>query len=119
MSDLSQNIELLEPIAERLRVMGHPLRLVIIASLKNEERCVSDIASLVGLNLATVSYHLKAMERAGLLRSTRRGRRMVYRIEAPMVGEVCLAICHQVESELKSSEKRTETWTRLKSILEL
>jgi ArsR family transcriptional regulator len=93
-------IALLTRIADRLRMMGHPSRLMIIGLLKGGERSVGDIAGTLGLSIASASQHLKALESVGLLAGRRAGRQIFYGIQAPMVSQICDALCAQLESEL-------------------
>ena len=76
--------ELLERMAERLKILAHPHRLRIIEILDLcREAPVLDIMSTLGLQQATVSHHLNTMRRAGLVRAERRGKQVWYSIADP------------------------------------
>ncbi|MBN1394511.1 MAG: winged helix-turn-helix transcriptional regulator [Pirellulales bacterium] len=53
--------------AQLLRVMAHPVRLVILDALCGRPRCVKDINSLVPLEQAHLSQHMGALRKAGLI----------------------------------------------------
>jgi len=57
------------------RALGDPARATILATLArtDEEVCVCDFTSGLGLNQSTVSHHLKLLKDAGLVSSVRRG----------------------------------------------
>lgn len=64
--------------ADRLRALGHVDRLRIVEVLARGPAHVGDIASLLGLSLATVSRHVRALHRAGIVESSRDGNRVLY-----------------------------------------
>lgn len=96
MVDFSDKASEFNAVADRLRAMGHPTRLMILYLLSQESLHVGDIAERLGCSIAVVSYHLKAMERCQLLRSEREGRHVAYVIEWPIAKDLCGAICRQL-----------------------
>jgi ArsR family transcriptional regulator len=53
--------------ARLLRVMAHPVRLMILSALCERPQCVKDINSLVPLVQPHLSQHMAALRRAGLI----------------------------------------------------
>jgi len=53
--------------ADRLRVVGHPARLALLAALADGPRCVTDIHELLGVRQANASQHLAVLRRAQLV----------------------------------------------------
>jgi len=116
---VNSELELLTRIAERLNAMGHPTRLMIIGALKSrQEASVGELAELLQVPLASVSQHLKVMERVGLLRYRRAGRQNYYSVRMQMVTEICDAICHQLEHELEDQSHQCGVFQSLKSRLQ-
>jgi len=73
--------EVLERLADSLRVLAHPDRLKIIEVLEQEETAsVGEIEAALGRPQSVISQHLGRMKRAGLLDSTRCGKNVCYRI---------------------------------------
>jgi ArsR family transcriptional regulator len=68
-----------------LKALAHPVRLAMVEELGSGERCVCELRELVGLDLSTVSRHLKLLADAGLLDSRREGRKVFYSLAAPCV----------------------------------
>ena len=64
---LAEESLVLARLAERLRTIGHPVRIQIIGLIRERERCVGEIAESLDLPTGAISHHLKVMERAGLL----------------------------------------------------
>jgi DNA-binding transcriptional ArsR family regulator len=70
-------------------LFGHPLRVVIFQRLARAPRSAGELAQELPVSRTAVVQHLKRMQRARLVRATREGRRLKYRIDP--VGLVPLA----------------------------
>jgi DNA-binding transcriptional ArsR family regulator len=67
--------------------LGDPTRRRMLRDLAAGERSVGELASPFEISLAAASKHIKALERAGLVRRDVRGRTHVCRLEAePLAG---------------------------------
>lgn len=65
--------------AERLKALGHPVRLAIVRALAERSCCCcSDVCSRLPLAQSTVSQHLKVLKDAGLITFRRDGVRSSY-----------------------------------------
>lgn len=112
-------LEMLTRVADRLSVMGHPARLMIIGLLKRQQDAtVSEVAEKLALPLASASQHLKIMERVGLLKHRRLGRQNFYSVRLQMVTEICDVICHQLDCETANHTVDHATFERLMGHLE-
>jgi ArsR family transcriptional regulator len=61
--------------------LGDPARLAVLEALHGGTRCVCDLVPQLGLAQNLLSYHLRVLREAGLVRGARRGRRIEYTIE--------------------------------------
>jgi len=66
--------------ADRLKVLGDPLRLRIIDLLRSGELTVGDICKFLEVELGTVSHHLQILKHGKFITSRRDGRFMHYRL---------------------------------------
>jgi DNA-binding transcriptional ArsR family regulator len=65
--------------AERLKALGHPVRLAIVRALSERSACCcADVCSRLPLAQSTVSQHLKVLREAGLVSFRRDGVRSSY-----------------------------------------
>lgn len=64
-----------------LSSLGHASRFRIALSLLEGERSVGELATLVGLSQSCTTRHVQALERAGVVRSRREGKRVLVGIE--------------------------------------
>ena len=77
-------VELLQRMAEVLKVLAHPHRLKIVEILKlQQEAPVHAIIARLGLPQATISQHLNQMRRVGLVKARRDGKEVWYSIADP------------------------------------
>lgn len=68
-------------MAELLRLIGDPVRVSILYALTGaEELCVGDIAVALGVPENSVSYALRLLRTAGVVRKRRAGRLIYYRL---------------------------------------
>jgi ArsR family transcriptional regulator len=80
--------------ADRLKALGHPVRLAIIRALACRTPCnCGDFCDSLPLAQSTISQHLKILKEAGLIRLTREGTRSCYSLDAQALAETnqCLA----------------------------
>ena len=75
-----------EPMAvaqalQLLRALAEPIRLQVVQALQDGERCVCDLTSDLELAQSKLSFHLKVLKEAGLIRARQEGRWIYYRLE--------------------------------------
>lgn len=63
----------MDTLSETFTALADPTRRAIIARLSRGEATVSELAEPFALSLPTVSRHIASLERAGLVRKSRRG----------------------------------------------
>jgi DNA-binding transcriptional ArsR family regulator len=77
-------VDLLERMAEVLKLLAHVHRLQIVEMLERTDGApVFEIMERLHLPQAATSQHLNAMKRVGLLRADRRGKEVWYSIADP------------------------------------
>ena len=70
-----------ESVAGVFRLLGDPTRVRLVDALSHGERCVCDLASLVGLSESAVSHQLRLLRAARLVRARRSGRMAYYSLD--------------------------------------
>ena len=80
-------LDAVRPFAERLRVLGHPIRLLILDRLQSGGAMpVHHLVTALGattLSQGAVSQHLARMRQAGLLAAQRHGHEVWYAVTDP------------------------------------
>ena len=75
--------------ANRLKALGHPVRLgIAIALARTPETCACDFADVFGVSQPTVSEHLRVLREAGLVTTRRRGTKICYSLDPSAVKQV-------------------------------
>jgi len=72
------------PEAEIFKVLGHPVRLKIVAGLCSQECNVKHIWECLGLPQATVSQHLALLKNKGIIEGRREGVEVRYSVVHPL-----------------------------------
>jgi DNA-binding transcriptional ArsR family regulator len=73
--------ETAQALADTFRVLGDPTRIRLIAAMAVAERCVGDLADLVGMSESAVSHQLRMLRAARLVRTRRAGRQVFYTLD--------------------------------------
>lgn len=71
--------------AQVLKALAHPGRLLIVDELSRGERCVCELAALLGVEMPTASRHLAQLRHAGIVEDEKRGVQVFYRLKTPCV----------------------------------
>jgi DNA-binding transcriptional ArsR family regulator len=73
-----------------LACLGVASRFRLVRALAVADRCVGELAEVVGLSQSCTTRHLQALERVGLVKGQREGRRVRFRLraEAPGLNEL-------------------------------
>jgi len=70
-------------LSENFKLLSEPNRLKILCSLGLECRPVSDVVNATGISQTNVSFHLRILREAGLVRPERRGSFIYYCLPDP------------------------------------
>ncbi|MGB0561026.1 MAG: ArsR/SmtB family transcription factor [Spirulinaceae cyanobacterium] len=63
--------------------LSDPLRLQVLELLRHQEYCVCDLCSQLDVAQSKLSFHLKTLKVAGLIRSRQEGRWIYYSLNLP------------------------------------
>ena len=74
--------------SEILKVLGHPIRLKIVAGLCARECNVKHIWECLGLPQATVSQHLSLLKNKGIIEGKRDGVEVHYTVVHPLAKKI-------------------------------
>nr|WP_030649388.1 MULTISPECIES: metalloregulator ArsR/SmtB family transcription factor [Streptomyces] len=96
--------EVLTEAAATFGLLASPARLHIVWVLADGECDVSGLAERVGGALPAVSQHLAKLKLAGLVRSRREGRRVVYLVDDPDVVSMVRWLVGQLTDRAGGSE---------------
>ena len=91
-------------LAERFKLLADPNRLrMVYALLEVGETCVGDLAGMIGSSESATSHQLRQLRLAGLVKTRRQGREILYRVAD---SHVRLLLDVAVEHYLRGHEGR-------------
>ena len=83
-------VDALDALASGAKALGDPTRLAVaLALLKSASACVCDLAWIVGRDERLVSHHVRLLKSAGLARSERDGKMVMYELTERGRAMVC------------------------------
>jgi rhodanese-related sulfurtransferase/DNA-binding MarR family transcriptional regulator len=110
MTDRAAKDALFDAFAEVAKALASGRRAEIVDVLVQGERSVEDIAAEIGQSVANTSHHLRAMARAGVLRTRREGTRIVYMLASEKVGELWAALRDVATEHVAGIERLAEAY---------
>jgi len=92
MADRAAKDELYDGFAEVAKALSSGRRAEIVDLLAQGERSVEEIATEIDQSVANTSHHLRALSRAGLVLTRRKGTRIYYGLSSERVAELWSAM---------------------------
>jgi ArsR family transcriptional regulator, arsenate/arsenite/antimonite-responsive transcriptional repressor len=70
-------------IVSGFHALSEPLRVKVLDLLRQRELCVCDLCDVLGVSQSKLSFHLKTLKEANLVRSRQEGRWIYYSLNLP------------------------------------
>jgi len=78
-------------LAATFKVLGDPTRTKIISALLQEELCVCDLASLIGISQSAISHQLRVLRNMNLVKYRKDGRIAYYSLDDDHISSILTA----------------------------
>lgn len=91
--------------SELCRTLSHPKRLEILNYLRDGEKSVSELLSLIGSSKANLSQHLAVLRQKRIVTTRREGVNIFYRIAHPKIIKACNIIQEVLFEQLVEEDK--------------
>jgi ArsR family transcriptional regulator len=78
--------------AEAFGALADPARLAVLRALQGGTTCVCELVPRLGMAPNLLSYHLRILREAGLVRGTKLGRRVEYRVRPAALRELAVEL---------------------------
>jgi len=88
-------------IAARFRLLGEPMRIRILDSLRTGVASVGELADALETTQQNVSKHLAILHSAGVVAREKEGNRVLYSIADPAVFELCEHVCGGLRRQIE------------------
>ncbi len=93
-------------LAEMLKALSHPARLAILTTLSTRAECVcGEVVNVIPLAQATVSQHLKALKRVGLIKGEFEGPKSCYCLDWENIQRLS-SLLQEFVTTLKNNQQR-------------
>lgn len=87
-------------VSDLFKMLGDPTRVRILDTLAQGERCVCDIAELVGMSESAVSHQLRLLRTTRLVRVRRAGRQAFYALDDHHI----IGLLHDAQRHVQESK---------------
>ena len=95
----------LKLMADFFKVLSETSRLQIVCALKDGAKNVTEIIEATDLGQANVSKHLKVLTQAGIVTRRQQGVSAYYRIEDPLIFDLCSLVCNSLVERFESQNR--------------
>src|SRR5262252_6275994 len=86
------SLDALEQAAECLKTLAHPHRLRMVQMLLRGRYTVGELAAACGIPSHMASEHLRLMQRCGMLRGEKDGRKAYYHVAEPHLADILACV---------------------------
>ncbi len=97
--------EVVQQVAEYFSILSEPMRLRLLNLLREREYCVQELVDATQTSQANVSKHLKVMLQAGVLSRRSEGTSAYYRVEDPLIYELCSLVCNRLATRIEQQAR--------------
>jgi ArsR family transcriptional regulator len=104
-----------EERARLMRLISHPVRLLILETLSRGSRCVKDLNSMVDIEQPNFSQHMAVLRKAKLVGCQKSGALRCYYIMRPSLVRQLIQILseeHEIQVRSRDSVVREAEWPR-------
>jgi DNA-binding transcriptional ArsR family regulator len=91
---------LIELIARRFRVIGEPMRIKLLDSLREREASVSELREATGASQQNVSKHLGVLLEANIVGRRKDGNQVFYSIVDESIFRLCEEVCGVLQRQV-------------------
>jgi DNA-binding transcriptional ArsR family regulator len=99
----------IDKLSKMFKVLGDANRLRIVASIGRESRSVTEVINATGLSQTLVSFHLRALRNADIVRTKRDGPFIYYSLSEPALMDIVEDLSKRFNSKGSNMEAMNKT----------
>jgi DNA-binding transcriptional ArsR family regulator len=92
---------LVELIAQRFRIIGEPMRIRLLDTLRDGPLTINELTEAVGASQQNVSKHVGVLAQAGIVARERDGNRVRCSIADDTIFELCELVCGGLREQVE------------------
>ena len=97
--NMNERDDILLKVSDFYKTLSDYTRFRIVYSLLNGEKCVGEIEKDVAMSQTAVSYQLKTLRKAHLVKFTRKGKNIFYSIDDEHVSDIVRIAIEHIKHE--------------------
>ncbi|HMP89159.1 MAG TPA: metalloregulator ArsR/SmtB family transcription factor [Kiritimatiellia bacterium] len=101
------NHEVYHARAAVMKALANPARLMIVDQLKGGERCICELQPLFRKDKSTLSRHVAALRKAGIVSERREGVRVYLKLVTPCILNIFDCVSRVLEAEARRAVRVT------------
>ena len=94
-------------LASQFHALSDETRLQILEHLRGGEHCVCELTEALDLGQSLLSFHLKTLKDAGLVRDRREGRWMYYAVEEEALRDMATGLTKLVGGQRRPARSKS------------
>ena len=97
--------------AEISKTLANPIRLAILHSLRDGEKTVNELATLLGVRQSNLSQHLAVLRQRGIVKTRKQGASIFYRVFNPKINQACDIVREVLMDQLQQKQKLASNYS--------
>ena len=97
--------------AEISKTLANPIRLAILHSLRDGEKTVNELSTLLGVRQSNLSQHLAVLRQRGIVKTRKQGASIFYRVFNPKINQACDIVREVLMDQLRQKQELASNYS--------
>lgn len=97
--------------AEISKTLANPIRLAILHSLRDGEKTVNELATLLVVRQSNLSQHLAVLRQRGIVKTRKQGASIFYRVFNPKINQACDMVREVLMDQLRQKQELASNYS--------
>ncbi|MBN2017988.1 MAG: winged helix-turn-helix transcriptional regulator [Candidatus Cloacimonetes bacterium] len=90
--------------SEVIKAMAHPVRLIVIELLKDNDKSFSELLEYFDIDKSTLSKHISILKTIGIVTSQKKGTESIFHLQVPCVTQFFTCVTAVIEDKIKQQQ---------------
>lgn len=90
--------------SEVIKAMAHPVRLIVIELLKDNDKSFSELLEFFDIDKSTLSKHISVLKTTGIVTSQKKGMESIFHLQVPCVTQFFGCVTAVIEDKIKQQQ---------------
>jgi len=97
--------------AEISKTLANPIRLAILHSLRDGEKTVNELATLLEVRQSNLSQHLAVLRQRGIVKTRKQGASIFYGVFNPKINQACDIVREVLMDQLSQKQELASNYS--------